>query len=102
MNKRSIAAMLALTIILAIGTINASAATVNVTIRIEGMIGQPCATAIQGKLKSLEGVEEAIVNFEEKTARVKYDDQKVSEARLREGINSIGYTAVDENQGQNN
>jgi copper chaperone CopZ len=41
-----------------------------------------------------EGVEGASVSFEKGEARVKYDDRKVSVARLREIINGTGFKAV--------
>lgn len=46
-----------------------------------------CASSVKKKLKATEGVEEARVSFEKKEAWIKYDDRKVTVARLREVIN---------------
>jgi len=47
-------------------------------------------------LKKTEGVEEAQVSYEKGEAVIKYDDQKVTIAKLREVINSTGFKAVEE------
>ena len=45
-------------------------------------------------MKKTVGVEEASVSYEKGEARVKYDDQKVTVAKLREVINGTGFKAV--------
>lgn len=45
-------------------------------------------------MKKTEGVEEASVSYEKGEAWVKYDDKKVTVAKLREVINSTGFKAV--------
>jgi Cu+-exporting ATPase len=72
-----------------------SAASTTVTIRIEGMHCKTCAASIQKKLKATDGVEEVRVSFPKKEAWVKFDDQKISVAKLREVINSTGFKAVE-------
>jgi len=47
-------------------------------------------------LKRTEGVEDASVSYEKGEARIRYDDQKVTVARLREVINGTGFRAVEE------
>ena len=74
---------------------NVTATTRAVTIRVEGMHCGGCASSVEKKLKATPGVEEARVSFEKGEAWVKFDDSKVSEAQLREAINSIGYKAVE-------
>jgi copper chaperone CopZ len=43
-------------------------------------------------LKSTDGVEDARVNYESGQAVVRYDDRKVTVARLREVIQSTGFS----------
>lgn len=95
MQRRKITFLIALAILLMLVTINTEAATRAVTIRVEGMHCGGCATSIEKKLKATAGVEEARVSFEKGEAWVKFDDSKVTEAQLREAINSIGYKAVE-------
>jgi copper chaperone len=71
----------------------ASAATRTVVIKVKGMTCGSCAIAIEQTLKATEGVEGAEVSYESGEARVKYDDRKVSLAKLRGIINDMGYEA---------
>ena len=52
--------------------------------------------ALVNDLKATEGVEEATVSSEKGEAVIKYDDQKLNEAKLREVINSTGFKAKEE------
>lgn len=57
---------------------------------IEGMtckIG--CANLIEGKLKKLDGVTEASVDFETKTATVTYDADKLNQGKLTKTVESV-------------
>lgn len=74
------------------GTVRAVTRTV--TIYIRGMTCEACAIAIEQELKNTEGVAEVQVSYERGEAHVKYDDQKVTAARLREVINGAGYLAT--------
>ncbi len=58
-----------------------------------------CATSVEKALKDTEGVQEARVNFERGRAVIKYDDQKVTVAKLREVINSTGFFCEVEGSG---
>jgi len=49
-----------------------------------------CAASVENALKSTGGVVSVRVSFERGRAIVKYDDQKVTVARLREVINTTG------------
>jgi copper chaperone CopZ len=44
--------------------------------------------------KQSEGVQDVRVSFEKKEAWVKFDDKKISVAKLREVINSTSFKAV--------
>jgi copper chaperone CopZ len=78
--------------ILALSASIVLAKTSIVTLRVKGMTCGGCATAVAQALKSTEGVEDAQVSYERGTAVVKYDDQKVSVAKLRDVINSTGFS----------
>ena len=77
-------------LVLALGTGTVFAAIRTVTIRVKGMTCGGCATSVEKALKSTEGVEDVRVSFERGRAVIKYNDQKVTIAKLREVINSTG------------
>jgi mercuric transport protein len=92
MNRRRVAigAVLVFAVALAAGA--ASAATRTVSLRVKGMTCGGCAVSVENALKGTPGVEEVSVSYEKGLARIKYDDQKVSVAKLREVINSTGFS----------
>lgn len=58
---------------------------------IDGMTcPEGCAKVIENKLASLEGVSEAKVDFDNKTATVTFDDQKQTPESLRETVEKVG------------
>ena len=83
-------------LVLTLGVITAAAFTKTVTIRVEGMKCAKCSASVTKALKATEGVEDAQVSSEKGEAVIKYDDQKLDEAKLREVINSTGFKAVAE------
>jgi copper chaperone CopZ len=83
-------------LVLTLGLISASAATKTVTIRVEGMKCAKCSGAVAKALKATEGVEDAQVSSEKGEAVIKYDDQKLTETKLREVINGTGFKVVEE------
>lgn len=91
MSKRKTIAGMILITILALSMSTALAATRTITIRVRGMTCGGCATSVENALKSTDGVEEARVNFKNGKAVIKYNDQKVTAARLREVINNTGF-----------
>lgn len=82
--------------VLTLGVITAAAFTKTVTIKVEGMKCAKCSSSVTKALKATEGVEAAEVSSEKGEAVIKYDDQKLNEAKLREVINSTGFKAVGE------
>lgn len=94
MNKRRMVAGAMLALVLAVCADAAPAATRTVTIHVEGMTCGGCAVMIEEALKGTEGVREARVSYERGEAWVKYDDRKVTAARLREVINAAGFKTV--------
>jgi mercuric transport protein len=96
MLKKRVAALLGLVLVLSLAAVSASAATKTVTIRIEGMHCKLCSASVTKALEATDGVWKVEVSHEKGVAVVEYDDQKVTEARLREVINSTGFKAVAE------
>lgn len=82
--------IVALTLTLGAGV--AVAKTRTVTLRVKGMTCGGCATSVETALKSTDGVKGVRVSYERGTAIVKYDDQKVTVAKLREAVNNAGFT----------
>jgi copper chaperone CopZ len=83
-------------LVLTLCVITAAAFTKTVTIKVEGMKCAKCSASVSKALKATEGVEDAQVSSEKGEAVIKYDDQKLNEAKLREVINSTGFKAAEE------
>jgi copper chaperone CopZ len=96
MQNRHILPLMVLAFMMTFGAVAASAKPATVTIRVEGMHCGNCAASINEKLKATAGVEDVRVSFEKKEAWIKYDDEKLTVANLREIINSTGFKALEE------
>ncbi len=96
MKKKQFAATLIFTLALAFGTTSVFAASKTTTIRVEGLHCKMCSASVTKALKATTGVEDVQVSFDKGEAVVKYDDQKVTEAKIREVINNTGFKAVEE------
>ena len=83
-------------LVLTLGVMTAAAFTKTVTIKVDGMKCAKCSASVSKALKATEGVESAEVSSEKGEAVIKYDDQKLNEAKLREVINSTGFKAAAE------
>jgi copper chaperone CopZ len=81
--------------ILTLGAATAFAATRTTTIRVAGMKCNQCSSSVAKALKATAGVQEAEVSFEKGQVVITYDDEKVSEAKLREVINGTGFKAAE-------
>lgn len=90
MSRKYVAVSLTAALILLACT--ASAATRTVTLKVDGMTCGGCATTVERALKETAGVEDAQVNYERGQAVVRYDDRKVTLAKLREVIQSTGFS----------
>src|SRR5687768_9893811 len=97
-NKRLVWAIAAC-LMMAFSSIGVSAATKKATIRVDGMTCAKCTGSVEKALKATPGVEKVEVNLQRKEAVVEYDDEKVTEAKLREVINGTGFKAVEEKTG---
>jgi len=67
--------------------------------RIDGMDCAACATSVEGKLKSVAGVQTVRVSFEQKAAEVDYNPAVASPEQFRKAIEEAGYRAVKTNKG---
>jgi len=54
-----------------------------------------CSSSVAKAVKATAGVEEAEVSPEKGEAVITYDDEKVSEAKLREVINGTGFKVAE-------
>ncbi len=95
MQRKQFAAALIFMLVLVFGNINAFAVSRSTTIRVDGMHCQMCASSVTKALKATAGVEDVRVSAEKGEAVVKFDDAKVTEAKLREVINGTGFKALD-------
>ncbi len=82
--------------VLTLGVITAAAFTKTVTIKVAGMKCAKCSASVTKALKATDGVEDAEVSSDKGEAVIKYDDQKLNEAKLREVINSTGFKAAED------
>ena len=96
MRNRITSLVVGTVMVMALCVVTAAAFTKTVTIKVEGMKCAKCSASVSKALKATEGVQEAQVSSEKGEAVIKYDDQKLSETKLREVINSTGFKAVGE------
>ena len=82
-------------LVLALGLATAFAATKTATIRVSGMKCGSCSSSVAKALKATAGVQDVAVNYEKGEAVITYDDEKVTEAKLREVINGTGFKAEE-------
>jgi len=90
----AVACALALTL----GLATAFAAIKTTTIHIKGMKCGRCSASVSEALKATDGVQDVQVSYEKGEAVITYDDQKVTEAKLREVINSTGFKVAEETE----
>lgn len=96
MRKNRIASLIAFTLVLALASLSVSAASKTVTIKVEGMHCGGCSSSVTKALKATDGVEDVQVSYEKGEAIIKYDEQKVTVAKLQEVITNTGFKVVGE------
>ncbi|MBA2542362.1 MAG: heavy-metal-associated domain-containing protein [Deltaproteobacteria bacterium] len=64
-----------------------------VTIPVDGMACDSCAARIEKELVRIDGVLDADVNFDNKSAVIKYDARKLEPQRLVAAIGGMGFKA---------
>jgi mercuric transport protein len=94
MSKRRVSIGLLTALVLSACAGGALAATRTTTIYVTGMTCGGCAISIEQALNKTEGVEDVRVSYERGEAVVKYDDRKVTAAKLREVVKGIGFRAM--------
>ena len=99
MKSKSLALTIAAFLVVAFTSIGALAVTKKSTIRVDGMKCAKCTGAVEKALKATDGVEKVEVSLQQKEVVVEYDDQKVTETKLREVINATGFKTVEEKKG---
>ena len=92
MSRKRALIVFIVTLALAFGAGTSHAAPRTVTLRVKGMSCGGCATSVEEALKATDGVIEARVSFERGRAVVKYDDRKVTVAKLREVVKGTGFS----------
>jgi copper chaperone CopZ len=95
MKSKSLVLATAVFLMIAFTAIGALAVTKKSTIRVEGMTCSKCTGSVEKALKATAGVEKVEMNLERKEAVVEYDEEKVTEAKLREVINGTGFKVVE-------
>ncbi len=63
-------------------------------VQIKGMTCAACVRRVENGLKSLEGVQDAVVNFATEKASVEYDPERVDVAEVEQKISDLGYEVV--------
>ena len=101
MRKSRVATLLGIVLMLALSASSVLAVSKTVTIRVEGMKCNHCSSSVAKALKATDGVEKVEISHEKGEAVIQYDDQKVTEAKLREVINGTGFKAVEEKSDKN-
>lgn len=62
-----------------------------IELNIKGMHCTGCSNRLEKVLSNLEGIESARVSFEEAKAFIKFDEEKQSEAGIKEAIADAGF-----------
>ena len=96
MLSRITSLVVSVVLVLTLGLITAAAATKTVTLKVKGMKCAKCSASVTKALKATDGVEDAQVSSEKGEAVIKYDDQKLTETKLREVINGTGFTVEEQ------
>lgn len=99
MKSKSLVLAIAAFVLIALTSIAVSAATKKSTIRVDGMKCAKCSGSVEKALKATQGVEKVEISLEKKEVVVEYNDEQVTEAKLREVINATGFKTVEEKTG---
>ena len=65
----------------------------NIELKIEGMHCTGCSTRLEKVLRGLDGVVNANVNFEEKSAVIEFDSKKITVEEIKEAVEDAGFKA---------
>ncbi len=74
-------------------------ATSEITLDVRGMTCASCVDHVEGALKELQGIQEAVVNLGLGSARVVYIPGVVSTSAMKRAVREVGYEAQERSQG---
>jgi len=83
----------------AVADVGYSIPTTEITLDVRGMTCASCVAHVEGALKELTGVQEAIVNLGLGTARVTYIPGVVSTTTMKRAVRQVGYEASERSEG---
>ncbi|MDP1715697.1 MAG: heavy metal translocating P-type ATPase [Anaerolineales bacterium] len=83
----------------AVDGVGYAVATAELTLDISGMTCASCVDHVEGALKELRGVQEAVVNLGLNTARVTYIPGLVSTSGMKRAVREVGYEAQERSEG---
>jgi Cu+-exporting ATPase len=85
--------------LVAVEDVGYAVATAELTLDVRGMTCASCVDHVEGALKELRGVQEAVVNLGLNTARVVYIPGVVSTSNMKRAIRDVGYEAQERSEG---
>ena len=83
----------------AISDVGYSVPTSELTLDVRGMTCASCVDHVEGALKELAGIQEAVVNLGLNTARVTYIPGVVTPAMMKHAVRDVGYEALERSAG---
>ena len=83
----------------AVDDVGYAVATAALTFDVSGMTCASCVDHVEGALKELRGVQEAVVNLGLNTARVTYIPGVVSTSSMKRAVREVGYEAQERSEG---
>jgi len=92
MHKKEALVVLVVLVTLTLGSV-AVAKEARAEFRVKGMSCGACAKGVEARLADLAGVKSASVSFEESSATVVYDDEKLTAEKIKKTIEESGFKA---------
>lgn len=83
----------------AVDNVGYAIAIAEITLDIRGMTCASCVAHVEGALKELQGVQNAIVNLGLNTARMTYIPGLVSTTAMKRAVQAVGYEAQERSEG---
>ncbi len=83
----------------AVSDVGYSVPATELTLEVRGMTCASCVTHVEGALKELEGVTNAVVNLGLGTARVTYISGGVTTSAMKRAVREVGYEAQERSEG---
>ncbi len=83
----------------AVEDVGYSVPSAELTLDVRGMTCASCVDHVEGALKELRGVQDAVVNLGLNTARVSYIPGVISTASMKRAVREVGYEAQERSEG---